>query len=427
MSFAKKIDPVIDRLGQVLDGGQLPHPYDRWGARLLDHLTKPVQVVVTGFEGTGKSALIEMMSGRPALGHDVTAPMIELAYGETEQVIITREDGSVSTVAGILKNCTCPSDARRIRQELPDERLSSNEFIEIGLTGDLAEKRAALNAVVDRADVIVWCSQDFGEEEQALWSSVPDNMKDHSLLVLTMADQQLMRGMLGDIIDRLDPIVAEEFLGLYPVATIQGITAQTCSDRVNEDLWASSGGKQLMELLSRQVRQGRNADYDQARIFMDRLAMRMPHTAHTTTEIQEEKQEITPPSTATLVALPSSTAESDFDTVEFECNAEAFEMLTEAVDLLQQHSMRMLREMDEHEDVDTDLLLSDCSEAMQSVSELLQSASQGDPLQQAVQDDIQDGEEMLMLFQLERSEDAALDAVTLMLQLRKELSQKLAG
>lgn len=423
MSFAQKIDPVIDRLGRVLNDGQLPHPYDRWGARLLNHLTRPVQIVVTGFAGTGKTALIEMMAGRSVLGHDAKAPVIELAHGETEQVIIEREDGSVSSVAGVLKACSCPADARHIRQELPDERLVANDFVEIGLDGDMAEKRACLETIIERADLVVWCSQEFGNEEQALWSAVPDHIKDHSLLILTKADQQLMRGLLNDTINRLDPIVAEEFLGLYPVATIQGITAQTCGDTVNEALWATSGGKQLMELLTRQVRQGRNADYDQARIFMERLAQHLPDTA-----APDAHDPVTVADTTTFdTNVMDITPQDTIETIDPDSDGEALAMLTEAVDLLQAHSIRMLDEMDDPDEMDPDRILSDCSDAIRSLSDLLQSSSQSSPLQNAVQDDVQDGEEMLMLFQLERGEDAALDAVTLMLQIRKELSRKLAG
>lgn len=423
MNIAQKIDPVIDHLGRVLNEGHLPHPYDRWGARLLNHLTRPVQIVVTGFAGTGKTALIEMMSRRVVLDHDARASVIELAYGDTEQVIIERADGSVTSIVGTLKTCSCPSDAHRIRQELPDENLLANDFIEMGLRGDMAEKRAGLEAVIERADLVLWCSQEFGEDEQELWSAVPDNIKDHSLLILTKADQQLMRGVIEETIVRLDPIVAEEFLGLYPVATIQGITAQTGSDTVNESLWASSGGKQLMDVLARQVRQGRNADYDQARVFMERLAMRMPVTIVPSTGIfSETPGETEPDATPIEASMPNTGGALDLET-----DTEALTKLSEAIDLLQAQSLRMLDEMDDMDEVDPDRILSDCTDAIRSVSNILQSPPQGGPLQGAVQDDIQDGEEMLMLFQLERGEDAALDAVTLMLQIRKELSQKLAG
>ena len=421
MNAAEQINPVIDRLGSVLDRGNLPPPYDRWGARLLAHLTKPVQVVVTGFDGSGKTALIEMMAAQPVFGSGFDAPLVELAYGETETAVIERADGSITSAAGLLRNIACPGDAIRVRQEVPDTRLIQQEFIEIGLQGSPAQKRAAIEMAIARADVMIWCSQEFDEEEQRLWALVPDHVKDHSVLALTMADRQLMRSVLADTIERLEPIVAEEFLGMFPVATIQGITAQTCADEVDEALWASSGGMYLMDLVTRQITQGRTADMDQARIFMDRLALRMPQIASDVVETPDPEAPdddalAARSQTVTMEALPEAVA----------CDPQAVAVLSEAMDLLQQHANRMLDDMDDGEELDADRILNGCSEAINSVADLLEARAMAGPAAEAMRDDVEEGEEMLMLFQLERGEDAALDAVTLLLQIRKELADKLA-
>ncbi|UYV36583.1 hypothetical protein N4R57_16480 [Rhodobacteraceae bacterium D3-12] len=243
MTLAHGLSPVIDRLEFVLENKVVPAPYDRWGARLLSHLNKPVQVVVTGFRSSGKSALIEMMSGRPVIGHQLDVPVTELAFGESERALFEKSDGSVITEGGVLKDCTCPVDAVLARQELPDDGLRSHNFVEIGLRGSPEQKYAALEAVIARGDVVIWCSETFGPEEQALWAEVPDQIKDHSFLVLAMADRQVMRGSLTSNIERLAPIVAEEFMGLFPIATIQGIVAQTAGESLDDALWRSSGGR----------------------------------------------------------------------------------------------------------------------------------------------------------------------------------------
>lgn len=421
MNTAEQINPVIDRLGDVVERGNLPPPYDRWGARLLAHLTRPVQVVVTGFEGSGKTALIEMMSGQQVLGHELPVPLVELVYGETEQALIERADGSVTSAAGFLKDCDWPDGAVRARQELPDTRLIQQDFIEIGLFGSPAQKRAGLEMAIARADVLIWCSQEFGEQEQQLWSLVPDHIKDHGLLAITMADRLLMRGTLDKTIERLEPVVAEEFLGLFPVATIQGITARTAGEDTNAELWGSSGGQSLMDLLSKQITQGRSADMDQARVFMERLATRMPQSRPADADIpapsapEGAKVEIQPDGRESTVLIEPQGVDTS-----------AVAVLSEAVDLLQKHANRMLDDMGDGEDLDADRILSNCSDAIESVSSLINGAEGENALAEAIQDDVQDGEEMLMLFQLERGEDAALDAVTLLLQIRKELIDKLA-
>lgn len=424
MNHAVRINPVIDRLENILGRGDVPAPYDRWGARLLAHLTKPVQVVVTGLAGSGKSTLIEMMSAQPVIGQHVDVPVVELVYGEKERALFERQDGSLTSFSGFLKDCDCPEGAIRARQELPDTKLIGQNFVEIGLFGSLVEKRAILSSACARADIIIWCSQEFSEEEQHLWAGVPDEIKDHSFLALTMADRQLMRDVLSQNIARLEPIVADEFMGLYPVATIQGIAAQTSGEGLNQALWTSSGGKHLMDPVLRQIRQGRGADIDQARIFLDRLAARTP-------EVDVEGGE--GPQAPVLVATDDpdtgkeSKAAAIADDVAVEVVApdeRSVALLSEAVDMLQHHARKMLDDVDQSIELDADAILSSCSEAMSSLAGMLDMTPVNDPAAKGMREDVQEGEEMLMLFKLERSEEAALDAVTLLLQMRKELIDK---
>jgi hypothetical protein len=422
MNTAEQFDPVIDRLGRVLDRGNLPPPYARCGARLLSLLTRPVQVVVTGFAESGKTKLLEMMSAHPDVGCAQTVPVFELSYGDIEQALIERADGSVSMVRGFLKQCEIPKDALRVRQELPDPNLIQQDYIEIGLGSTEPERQSALEAVIARADLIIWCSQDFTREEQRLWSTVPDHIKDHSILALTKADQLLMRDVLNDNIARLEPIVTNEFLGLFPIATIQGVTAQTGAENVNDRLWAASGGKSLMQLVSRHIRHGRTADIDQAQVFLDRVALKIPQDAEQPPE--------------TLKATPKPVGATETDTAEATQSEATHDegardettigLLSEAVDVLQRHAGQMFDALDESEDVDSAKIIDSCSDAVRSVSNLLGSGT-GDAATDALQSDLQDGEEMLMLFQLERGEDAAVDAVALVLQLRKELAGKMAA
>lgn len=414
MNAALQRDPVIDQLEHVLDRGDLPPPYDRWGARLLAHLTKPVQVVVTGFERSGKSALLEMLTARPVIGRDVSLPVIEMVYGPAERALIERADGSVTSAMGQLRDVDCPPDAVRARQELPDPAMMQQDYIEIGLYGSPDQKRATLQNAITRADVMIWCSQAFSDEEQELWSLVPDPMKDHSMLALTMADQQMMRGILHDQIARLEPVVAEDFLGLFPVATLQGIAARTSADEVNEALWSSSGGQPLMELVHRQVQQGRKADVDQARIFMERLAKRAARA---------DRRDVVEAET-TVTDIASDRA--DLPQAEQVSDAAAVDAFAKAAELLQNRAQEMFDQINAEGECNPDQILTGCTEAMTAVTDLLEATGSGDLSVVAVRDDVQESEEMLMLFQLEQGEDAALDAVTLMLQIRKELIDKIA-
>lgn len=402
--------PVVDRLESVLETADIPGPYHRWGSRLLSHLRKPVQVVVTGLPGSGKTALVNMLAGRTVLGGQDEAAISEVAYGPDARAVFEMEDGSVAVSAGLVRDVAWPADVRLTRQELPDPRLERQSLVEIGLPADPAQQAARLQEIVARADMILWCTERFDEAEQRLWAGVPDTLKDHSLLVLTMADRQMMRGVLARRIEALDPIVAEEFLGLYPVATMQGITALTAETAVDDRLWASSGGKALAACVAHQVEQGRSSDVDQAQMLLDRLAARTGWRGAKARDM-----------------LGVSGARGEVMAVQADNLPKGGEVLLgQAVSLLQTRAREMLEAADSDADVDTDKLLDECVDAVAALAGLMDREGDG-TAEGELRADLQDGEEMLLLFQLERGEEAALDAVTLLLQLRKEMVGRIAA
>ena len=69
-----------------------------------------------------------------------------------------------------------------------------------------------------------------------------------------------------------------------------------------------------------------------------------------------------------------------------------------------------------------DEILSTCMDTVKDLSQTLLASQDRSPEVQAALDAAQDGEELLILFQLERGEDAAVDAVTLLLQLKREIA-----
>lgn len=429
--IAGKVEPVTDRLEDIVQKGGIPAPFDRWGARLLGHLRRPVQIVVTGLPGSGKTALIAMVSGQDVIGPDVRAPLIELTHGDRARILFERRDGSVETAAGIVTSSDVPADAVRVRQELPETALSGQSFVEQSLSGGEAEMRATLDEIASRADIVIWCSQEFAALEQGLWARMPDRIKDHSFLVLTKADLLIRSKMLGRHIDRLAEITADEFLGLYPVATLQGIAAQRASERPNAALWKASGGGHLVGSLRKQIRQGRSADLDRAQIFLDRLgalataepvnenvapSVRSPAGPEISRHGDTEEHEATERPVEEANVAETVTAP----------DPQTMSILSEAIDMLQEHGQKMLRKIDRAGDFDPDVILNTCTEAMSSLARLLEKGSADDPLGRDARESVEEGEEILMLFQLEQSQEAALDAVTLLLQIRKELIRKVA-
>ncbi|AZV77280.1 hypothetical protein EBB79_04825 [Parasedimentitalea marina] len=391
--------PLFDQLEQALSQDGLPQEYFDWGNQLLRRLDKPVQVMVIGQAGSGKSAVVNMMLGQSVISRHGGTPIIEVCYGPEDSVEFETRDGKTNRHPGTLAKTPSVPDTVRVRQELPDTQLLNHSFVEVSLSGSAEQRHNTLQRAARHADVILWCSENFGPDEQQLWAEVPDEKKDHSFLVLTMADRQLMRGTLTDLLAGLESFAAEEFLGVYPLATVQAITAQTAGRTVNTALWQSSGGEQLARDVLKQVDLGRASDVDQAEMLVRQFAPKTPH------------QQWQPAAAAPKPdPAPQNTPTDD--------------LLHTALDLLQGRANQMLAEADD--DANADEILASCMDTVKDLSKTLLASQSTSPQVQAALDAAQDGEELLILFQLERGEDAAVDAVTLLLQLKREIADDLA-
>ncbi|MEX0304021.1 MAG: hypothetical protein AB3N24_16505 [Leisingera sp.] len=389
------IDPLAGQLEHALSAGRLPMEYSDWGSQLLRRLRQPVRVAVTGSAGAGKSALTDMLLGRVVIGRNGGGHMVEICHGKEERVVFETAAGKCQQQAGLLADLEVPQDTVLVRQYLPDPQLRWHSYTELPLAGPEFRQHDLLQKASAAVDIILWCSREFGPAEQALWAGVPDSSKDHSFLVLTMADRQIMRGTLAGQMEALEPVAAEEFLGLYPVAAIQGLTARSSGGPSGASLWRSSGGKQLFDDVMHQVELGRTSDLDQAEL----LVRQFGDGASAAAEQPGPEQS----------RLPEPPAE----------NGSGFEG---ALEVLQRRAEEMLAEADAAGGPRADAVLGKCLEVIRELSGTLEAVPDG-PAAAAAREAAQDGEELVMLCQLEQGEDAAVDAVTLLIQLKKELAE----
>ncbi|UWQ81727.1 zeta toxin family protein (plasmid) [Leisingera sp. S132] len=406
----RDISPLAGQLEQTLSAGRLPSEVSGWGSQLLQRLRQPVQVAVAGSPGSGKSALIDMLLGRVVIGRNGGGLLVDICHGAQEMAEVETAAGEHLQIPGLLAQMELPQDARRVRQILPDPRLRWHSYRELPLAGPLAAQQEMLQQAAASADIILWCSQEFAAEEQALWAAVPDSTKDHSFLVLTMADRQVMRGTLPALIETLEPVAAEEFLGVYPVAAIQGLTARA-AEAPQDGLWRSSGGKQLAEDVQRQVDLGRASDVDQAELLIRQFGGTLPAEAAAAAAAAPATAPATVPATVPVSAIASAPQAAS---------------LAAALDQLQSGAEAMLAEAEAAGGPQAAPVLAQCMEMIRNLSQSLDEMPASAAVE-AAREAAQDGEEMLMLCQLEQDEDAAVDAVTLLIQLKKELMEEPPG
>lgn len=365
---------------------------------LASHLRKPVHTVITGLDGSGKSTLLNMFLGDAIVSHSGPVPVIEIAQGAANTVTFEGSDGTQTRLDGLLSEHDMPAGTTRIRQELASPELSQQSFAEVRI--DVDAPKAALSWISQNANIVLWCTEGFNEDEQQFWKSLPDGLKDHGFLVLTKTDRHLADGTLEEIKSTLEPIVSEEFLGLLTVAAPQGLMPQPKTDSA---LWASSGGKALVEAVSGLIEKGRAEDLDQAQMLIESFA---PDIADEKPDTPADDRQSNPGVVVPMTKKVTSTARGDKTLVS------AVAIIDEGAEALVSAASR--------DSMDVDKTITICADTMTRLVDHFATSKTDDHRVQKAREDAHDGQEMILLFQLEKNEDAATDAVTVLLQLKTE-------
>jgi hypothetical protein len=413
---------VIDRLRLALETEVLPKAARDHAAHLLKRLSSPVRVSLLGRPGSGKSELVNMFVGRQLLPKDAELPTLELTYGPTEKMTVTATNGRNTVFDSFDFAAAIKCNPAFIRAEMPLPILSRVSLLEVVTDGAASELQSAVDWAVRRTDIALWCTQYFSDEERKLWSRVPDSLKDHAFLVLAKADVLSADNALSGRISDLETVVAEEFHSLFAVATLQAIKAHHEDGSVDESVYHASGGGALSAEILRHAERGRRADFDSAHLFLARYQIR--DVASTDKSVQsgasgEEavQAKSIPRPVSVIVAEPPEPAQ----TVE---NVAIFQ---DAARLLQRRGDGLAEAVATLEPGKSGALVNQCVDTVENLVDLFSQDDSGCPAADAFIDDLMEATDMMVLMQVESGDAPAADAVTLLLQLRRDIETKMAA
>lgn len=413
MTAVDQKDPIAATLKRALDQDRLPAHLASAGRQLLARLQQPVRTVIAGAAQGSKSALVNLFLDAEIIKNTQRAPTIEIVFGEEAAVRLEGHDGSLTRRRGLLRDSVLPDRTVRIRQELPLPILVEQSFTIVTLDPG-SPARETLRAISDQADVVLWCTDAFGDAERQLWTAVPQHLKDHSFLIWTHSNDKSQSEALDPTPPDLKSIATEEFYGVYPIALRQDRAVVSQDTQRNTCPQIGSDGRQLIDAVSGLVERGRSEDRDQAMALISMLA---PDTSIETRGAADQDGQV-PHHEAIQSAGQKATEQptkEDAGHLGFAC--------TKAIEIISAGGKRLSKYMHQ-DDANADEILSICADTLTNLTGHLSAPEVQDAGVKEAANDVKQGQEMLLQLQLEKTEDAAIDAVAMLHQLKTEFLER---
>lgn len=207
------------------------------------------RLALMGEFSAGKSTLSNLLLGADPLPVKVTAtrlPPIWVSYG-TGPACREDMDGNLSPIDVTQLESVPLEETRLIRLYLESDVLRLCDLIDMPGISDPNMAAEVWQGVIGEADNVVWCShatQAWRQSEAAVWETLPENLRDKSLLLLTRFDKLLSDRDRNRVLTRVRRETAGLFSDMYPVCLTQALIAG--EDRAQ---WEHSGAQVFVERL----------------------------------------------------------------------------------------------------------------------------------------------------------------------------------
>ncbi len=378
---------TLHRLQALSESARVPTRAREQANRLLDRLQSAVRVVLLGPQGVGKSDLLRALV-RENVEIDAEAPTVLRHVSRAEKPLIGEG----------MRNAV-----------FSDPALDILEFVDVPFPGEARRQAAVMGWALGQADVVIWCTQTFGAGEAPFWAGVPDQLKDHSFLVLTRARDLIQRGIIEDRLGALRQIAEEEFHSLFTVETAQVRACLERGEPVDSQMDGESGVAALRVALLNLAETGRSAWEDAAMLLLGRfngtLAPEMPQTD--------------------ALAAPEAPLVPAPQLVQQERQTAPDDPLANCLEYIQTRSAE-LSVADGSNDA-ARVILDHCLETCEQIAANLAGTTGKGSDFLKFQDDIALAADKMLLIAMEDGMGAAADSATILLQIRRELEIRQAA
>ncbi len=441
---------VLDRLLRATQSGLLPAAEQAEAEKLLVRLQQPVRLALMGMPSSGKSSLLNLLAGADVLPEGVRLPTLQLRYGAQSRAICTLPDGTKQTIVDASAHDIAALSPVFVEMELPLPALAKISLLETVAPNDPNAMHRASQWAAKRADVVLWCSKEFDQTERRIWGQMPDMIKDYALLMITHMDDLQEQGSLDGVIGSARTAAIGEFEKILPIDLPAALDARAPDGSVDKEMMRASGGLALITTVLKQVALGKRAAVDMADVLLlqnaDALAAldeaevdAAPEVVETSVEapiVEVAKVEVAPLAAPDDAEVPKGIAQLRNIAARRSAELSAPTALHPDTRAAYQHVLEYLEERAQAltaslQDMGKDApaeIMEECVAHIQWLCDYLNDHGdpQDAPLQRA-RDTAYDAADLVQLMQLEKRDSAATEAVSLMLQVKRELQADLAA
>lgn len=234
------IPPIRPR---TVDPGKLER-LRQWSQR------KPV-IALMGEFSSGKSTLLNLLVGQDMVPVKVTAthlPPVWLRHGSAEPYRIDRKGRRHPVDLNRLSDVPV-KDTRVIRVFSQADILARCDLIDMpGISDPNLAAQDHLD-ILAAASGVIWCThaaQAWRESERAMWTAMPERLRQNSILLVTRADKLRSEEDVAKIEARL----ARETNGLFAARIFAALKTALAAQRADNPMaWEASGAAELVSTL----------------------------------------------------------------------------------------------------------------------------------------------------------------------------------
>ena len=412
MNQQMAIEGIEDRLRAFAGARDLPPAVRDKAQRYLSRLVSPVRVTLLGRPTPGKASILSEAVGEiilPALDHP---PTVELRYGAESAAQVTRPDGSVTEPRNAL-DAGAFDDAILAVIERSAPLLQRISFLDVQADDTVADQRAAIAWAAPRTDIALWCAERYDDQDRTLWAGVPEQIKDHAYLILTDCSATEAKRIKKDVAGDFQDIHSLDF----------------------KTAGGESGIDRLINQLLDHARLGRQADADGALLFLraQEALLEEPHRTPSRPPSRPRTRPVTRTIPSAAQASPSADGAPERAKVRpitrpAPKSDEGFELYSAGLRYIRKRSAALLDTVRSGEDLLDHVIAAHCGETLVHLSDMLTTHDASvEPGVARLTDTVMEAESLVVLMENERGTQPALDAVAILLQVRRDFEACLAA